>query len=262
MRVSTGLYLLGLALFSQIATAQLATEPFNVKISGAVAKPGTYTFEPGSRLNNAAVTAQVSSRAWFLGAALLRESAEESQQRLKAGLLFELGANRVHARAEGNVQLGELMERQYSAVSAMPVTGRVVAELDPLQQLLIANNELLEPGDQLLYPLRPSQVRVTGAVAQDCVLEHDPALQLTDYLQQCQKHPLADLSTAYVVQPNGSWSSYGIAYWNEQPANVAVGAVIYRPVQTGDLSPASTGFNRDMAAMLATQYQLGGRFDE
>lgn len=262
MRISFTPYLFSLILAVPYAAAQTADQAIDVQISGAVANPGSYRFEPGSRLNNAAVTAQVSSRAWFLGAALLRQSAMEPQQRLKAGLLFELGANRVHALAEGNTELGQLADRLYSAVSAMPVTGRVTAELDPLQQLLIENNALLEPGDHLLYPLRPTQVRVTGAVAQDCVLEHDPSLKLSDYLAQCQKHPLADKSTAYLIQPNGDWRSYGVAYWNEQTADVAVGAVIYRPLQTGKLSPSTVSLNRDMAAMLATQYLLGGRFSE
>lgn len=248
---------------SSLAAQTPAAAVGHVKISGVVAQPGTYTFEPGvTRLNDAAVIAQVSSRAWFLGAALLRQSALESQQRLKAGLLFELSANRVHAQAKNDAALAALVERLHAAVERMPVTGRVVAELDPLQQMLIDNNDLLEPGDHLLYPLRPEHVRVTGAVAEDCLLQHDPALKMTDYLAQCPRHAAADRNDAYLVQPNGQWQRLGIAYWNEQAANVAVGAIIYLPVASGKLSPETLEFNRDMAAMLATQYTLGGRFSE
>lgn len=250
------------AIASSTALAQTDTASISVEVSGAVANPGSFTFEPGARLNNAAVAAQVSSQAWFLGAALLRNKAIEPQQRLKAGVLFELGANRVYAQAEENTALGELVDRLYSSVQAMPVTGRVVAELDPLQQLLIANNSLLESGDRLIYPRRPDQVRVTGAVAEDCVLPHDAAWQLTDYLKQCPAHKIAERSIAYVIQPNGSWNTYGIAYWNHQPAEVSVGAIIYLPLRTSGLAPATTDLNEDMARMLATQYQLGGRFNE
>lgn len=231
-----------------------------VAIGGEVIQPGTYDFPPGARLHDASVAGQINSRAWFLGAALLRQSAIEPQQRLKVGLLFELNANRVHALAHEDTELHELITRLYRAVEAMPVTGRTVAQLAPLQQLILSNNALLESGDQLLYPRRAQQVRVTGAVQQDCVLEHDPGWQMVDYLKACQRHPLADRNTAYLIQPNGTWKEYGIAYWNVQPADVAAGAVIYWPAQAKRLSPATRGLNNDMATMLATQYQLGGLF--
>ena len=121
---------------------------------------------------------------------------------------------------------------------------------------------MLESGDHLLYPRKAEQVRVTGAVKADCVLPHDPSWQMHDYLKACQRHPLADRNSAYLIQPNGIWQEYGIAYWNLQPAVVATGAVIYLPTQPNKLSPATRNLNSDMAAMLATQYQLGGRFSE
>lgn len=233
-----------------------------VTISGAVIKPGTYDFPAGARLHDASVTAQINAQAWFLGAALLRQSAMEPQQRLKVGLLFELNANRVHALAMEDAELHELITRLYRAVEAMPVTGRTVAQLDPLQQLILSNNPLLENGDRLLYPRKAEQVRITGAVMADCVLPHDPSWQMLDYLKACQRHPLAERNSAYLIQPNGTWQTYGIAYWNLQPADVATGAIIYLPPQPKRLSPSTRGLNNDMAAMLATQYQLGGRFSE
>ncbi|WP_417315576.1 capsule biosynthesis GfcC family protein [Cycloclasticus pugetii] len=247
---------------AQVVGAEPPANITGVHIGGEVIKPGTYDFPPGARLHDASVTGQINSRAWFLGAALLRESALEEQQRLKVGLLFELNANRIHALALENAELHELITRLYRTVAAMPVTGRTVAQLDPLQQLILNNNALLESGDRLLYPRKAEQVRVTGAVKADCVLPHDPSWQMHDYLKACQKHPLADRNSAYLIQPNGTWQEYGIAYWNLQPTVVATGAVIYLPTQPNKLSPATRDLNSDMAAMLATQYQLGGRFSE
>jgi hypothetical protein len=233
-----------------------------VSISGAVLQPGTYQLQPDARLRDASATARVSSRAWSLGAALLRERAIEPQQRLKSGLLFELNANRVHAMAENNLDMHALADHLYATVAAMPVTGRVVAELNPLQQVILRNNALLENGDRILYPRRPEQVRVMGAVERFCSLPHAPAAQPIEYLRQCPPHRLADPSFVYVIQPNGSWARVGLAAWNREPANVAVGAVLYVPLGSRFLAPETTGLNDDFAALLATQYRLGGLFDE
>lgn len=65
-----------------------------------------------------------------------------------------------------------------------------------------------------------------------------------------------------VIQPDGRVQEVGIAAWNAQPVNIAVGALIYRPVSSAVLSPETPGFNKDVAELLATQYRLGGRFSE
>ncbi|MBL4833207.1 MAG: capsule biosynthesis GfcC family protein [Pseudomonas sp.] len=242
--------------------AQPEPESIVVQIDGQVLNPGTFAFPPGSRLSQAAATGQVSSRAWFLGAALLRQSAIEPQVRLKAGIIFELGVNAVHAKATGNDGLLELAERMNALVAPLPVTGRVVAEMNPLAQLLLENNDLLEDGDRLLYPLRAGQVQIVGAVEHNCTLPHAPNKQPVDYLDSCQKHEMADPSFVYVIQPDGSYSQVPVAAWNTRPANVATGATIYVPLRRKILSHETAGLDADMAAFLATQYQLGGRFDE
>ena len=233
-----------------------------VSISGAVLQPGSYQWNADARLHDVTVAGRVRSDAWFLGAALLRESAIEPQQRLKAGVLFDLRVNRMHARVNNDAPLQELAERLESLVEPMPVTGRVQAELNPFQLMIAQNNQLLEPGDRLVYPTRPSQVRVLGAVTGECELAFDAALELKDYLNQCPAHPAAERSFVYVIQPDGQVEHIGIAHWNEQPVNIAVGALIYRPLGAARISPETTGLNQDMAALLATQYQLGGHFSE
>ena len=234
----------------------------SVHVEGAVLKPGAFQWQDGARLHDASVAGQVRAEAWFLGAALLRDSALESQQRLKAGVLFDLRVNRLHARSENDASLLELIERLQAQVADMPVTGRVRAELNPFQLLLLPNNQLLQAGDRLIYPTRPTQVRVMGAVAADCVLDFDPAQALKHYLRQCPAHPAVDRNLVYVIQPDGQVREVGIAHWNEQQVDLAVGAVIYRPLRAAKISVDTADLNRDMAALLATQYQLGGRFSE
>ncbi|MEH6388813.1 MAG: capsule biosynthesis GfcC family protein [Pseudomonas profundi] len=249
---------------SMISQAQVTTpnERVLADIEGAVLAPGSYMFAPGSRLLDASATGKVSAQAWALGAALLRQSAMEPQVRLKAGILFDLQINRVHALAEDNVDLQALIDRLKITIESMPVTGRIVAQLNPLQQLLPANNDPLENGDRIRYPRRPDHVTVTGAVERDCKLNFSPAFQPADYLRLCNRLSLADPSYIYVIQPDGKLMLHGIAHWNAEQANVAVGAVLYVPVKPGRLSAETPDINRELAEFLATQYQLGGRFGE
>ncbi|WP_150306261.1 capsule biosynthesis GfcC family protein [Pseudomonas saliphila] len=247
---------------SASAACLAQSEPLEVRISGAVLAPNTYSFAPGARLHDASRTAQVSTEAWPLGAALLRQSAIEAQLRLKAGVLFDLRVNRVHAIAEEKPALEALIDRFERVVKALPVTGRVVAQLNPLQQLLLANNDLLESGDHIVYPPRAAQVIVTGAVEQDCRLAFVPTQQPVEYLHQCARLPLADRNAVYVIQPDGTHQLRGIAHWNTEPANVAVGAVLYVPIRSGQLAAETPDLNQELAALLATQYQDRGRIGE
>ena len=232
-----------------------------VTVEGEVLQPGTYELTPDARLSNAAIGAQVSQRAWPLGAAWLRDSQREPQTRLKAGLLFDLQLAAVNIQRQRDTEAAQLLYRIRDQVDQMPVTGRVPADLTPLQLLLIENNFLLESGDRLIYPRRPHQVRVMGAVKADCSLTFDANLSVRDYLRQCPAHSLADPSFAWVIQPDGTYQQVGIGPWNLEPATVAVGAVIYQPILQRLLSDTED-LNADMAAWLATQYTLGGVFDE
>lgn len=248
------------ALFAGTLTSSVAAD--SIRIHGAVLQPGQYPWHQGARLHEAVVAGQVSSDAWPLGAALLRQSAVEPQQRLKAGVLFDLRVNKIHARSTNDSELLSLLERLEAFVQRLPVTGRVVAELNPFQLLLPSKNDLLEADDELIYPLRPDTLRVLGAVEADCQLHFDAGLRLKDYLRQCPSHPAADRNYVYVIQPDGTTEQIGVAHWNQQHATLAVGAVIYLPVNPSALSPEAQALNRDMTALLATQYVLGGRYSE
>lgn len=257
--------LVALSMLAIIVNPAVATTPApavaeQIHISGAVLQPGDYEWRQGARLRDATVAGQVSANAWPLGAALLRQQAVEPQRRLKAGVLFDLQVNSVHAMAGNNPALQQLTKRLHTWVSDMPATGRVVAELNPFQLLLKSKNALLEPGDELIYPTRPASIQVLGAVSADCQLPFSATLKLKDYLKQCPAHPAADPSFVYLIQPNGATQKVGIAHWNQQRAVIAVGGLIYRPLKSALMAPDTSELNQDIAALLATQYRLGGNF--
>lgn len=233
-----------------------------VSVTGAVEHPGELAWQPGARLLNASIAAQVNSDAWYQGAVLQRKSAVQDQQKLKIGVLFDLQSAVINARAINAADTEKLLSRWLQRVQNMRVTGRIAAEMNPLKQRLISSNSLLEPGDQLIYPRRPTTVRIVGAVSRDCILPFTPARDPVDYLAECPIHKSADSNYLFLIQPDGKVQSVGAAYWNSEDAWIAVGATIYVPFNPNLFGTSSADFNIEMATWLATQGPQGGDLGE
>jgi len=244
------------------ALPALAQTAATISVRGAVAQPGEFSWQSDTRLLNASIAANVNHDAWYQGAALLRQSAMRDQQKLKRGLLFDLQTANVNARALGLAGTSELLKQWERRIAGTAVTGRIAAELNPLKQRLLAFNPLLEPGDQIIYPNRPHQVRVLGAVQQDCVLEFAPTLDPLDYREACPLHEAANSQYLYIIQPDGKVELIGTAYWNAEDAWVAVGALLYVPFKSALFGTSRDEFNNEMAQWLATQYELTGGYHE
>ncbi len=244
------------ALLLAVSTCSIfAAQAQTFRVTGAVSNPGEFGWQPGLRLLAASAAAQVEPAAWYQGAALLRESAMREQRKLKRGIQFDLQAAIVEARASNTSTTSDLLQRWTSRIDNMPVTGRVRAELNPLKQWLISSNPLLEPGDHIHYPHRPDQIRVVGAVQQDCILPYTAARNPVDYLIDCPVHPAADPNQLFLIQPDGNVQTIGAAYWNVEDAWLAVGATIFVPLAPAQFGTSSADFNRELAEWLATQYQ-------
>lgn len=237
-----------------ILPAHLLASP-TFSVTGAVLQPGEYYWKEGARLHDASVAAQVAQGAWFMGATLQRDSAKTDQQKLKLGLLFDLRSAKVRSRFSADPTAQQLIDKMIAAVQAMPVTGRIQVEMNPLKQRLIQYNPLLEPGDVISYSTRPSSIKVTGAVMADCELTHVYSANANTYLDSCPPHPLAATDTLYIIQPDGVVQHVGHAYWNQQKAPIAVGATLYIPINEALLEQSGnpSTFNEDMAAFIATQ---------
>jgi len=232
-----------------------------VTVSGEVGHPGEIAFEGKPRLGDVAKSAQVTSRAYPVGAAWLRPSLISEQTRLKVGLTYELGLIDKKAMADGNEALATLARGMRDRISAMPVTGRkVVRTLEPhALQTSAPDNVPVEEGDSLIYPSRPQTITVMGAVEQACDFPHEGMRDARNYLAQCAASRFADRDVVFVIEPDGEVFERGVALWNRSPAMpVAPGAVLYVPFGLGATSHAADErFNRDMAEFIATQ-PLGG----
>ncbi|WP_350648880.1 capsule biosynthesis GfcC family protein [Pseudomonas sp. HY13-MNA-CIBAN-0226] len=226
-----------------------------VTVQGDAAKPGRYSFQEGTRLHDVLLPAQVNPKAYLLGAAWLNTPLRNAQERLKLGVLFDLATVKSNALQDDEIELAALAERLIDKVQAMPVTGRRVAQLDPVRvELNRGDNPYLSNGDMLLYPTRPNTVKVVGAVAEECELAYQPLQPATNYLQNCPRDPGADKDLLFVIQPDGRVFQEGIALWNEtKSVHPAPGARIYVPVHSTAKGDPTPDLNTELAAFIATQ---------
>ncbi|MBB6186552.1 capsule biosynthesis GfcC family protein [Rhodanobacter sp. MP7CTX1] len=251
-----------MCLFALLAwCASAVAAPVQVELTGVVANAATQTLKDHGRLSDAALAAQPLAQAYILGAAWLRPGLLESQERLKAGVLFDLDSLRQQAGQQGKPDLASLAGAMTDWIKPMPVTGRQPALLDPRAvEVNPPENRLLADGDRLYYPLRPDAIRVVGAVQQPCTLPLVPLQDALRYLAACAATGEADQDIIFVIEPDGHVFEQGIALWNRStPVTLAPGALIYVPLRARAISQVDPSFNHDLATFLATQLLPGPR---
>jgi protein involved in polysaccharide export with SLBB domain len=127
----------------------------------------------------------------------------------------------------------------------------MVVEANPV--MLAARPELdvlLEPGDLIVIPKRPTEVTVVGAVLNAGSLQFQSGWRAADYVRAAGgTQRFADASRAFVVLPNGQSAPAGTSGWQAGGPPVPPGSLVVVPQ---DPSPFETrGLIRDLTAILS-----------
>lgn len=190
-----------------------------VRLEGEFATPGVYQILPGETLRQlVARIGGLTGNAYLFGAEFTREGTREFQQRrLDEAIEFlerEFQRNQV-SLASGGVEQGETEflrlraegQRQFLArLRQARASGRIVLEL-PLQQAQMKDlpDVVLEDGDRLLVPARPSTVSVVGSVYNQNAFLHRSDQRISDYLARAGGPTRgADTGSIYVVRADGA----------------------------------------------------------
>ncbi|WKV95281.1 capsule biosynthesis GfcC family protein [Pseudomonas sp. H22_DOA] len=226
-----------------------------VTVTGDVANPGPVELPKGGRLLDVINEAVPNAEGYWLAGMLLRQSLLEEQARLKAGVLFDLDVLQRMALLYDMPSRVALAQRLTEQVRQMPVTGRQIADLDPVAvEVGFARNIRLDDGDRLIYPKRIDEVEVLGAVAAPCHLPYQPLQEAREYLQGCSILSDAEADYLWLIQPNGVSRRVGIAHWNRESGHMPVaGSKILVPVKNDDLDPPLPELNQQLAELIATQ---------
>ena len=190
-----------------------------VRLEGEIQTAGIYQIEPGETLRQLFTrVGGITASAYIYGAEFTRESTRiQQQERLNDALgRLEVEMQRSGVRrAQGVVatEQAQSLEAEAQAQRALLVklrqiraTGRIVLEVKPEAKSLKDFPELvLEDGDRLLVPARPSTVSVFGSVYNQNAYIYKQGKQVGDYLAQAGGPTKdADKSSLYVLKADGS----------------------------------------------------------
>lgn len=233
-----------------------------VTLGGEVLRPGVYDIRRGERLSELLQRAGgLTPQAYAYGTIFTREAVRLRQQdgfaraaRDIETSLLSVAAGQANAGGPGQrPDLGGLVAAGRELANTLrqaQAAGRMVVEANPV--MLVAQPDLdvlLEPGDLIVIPKRPTEVTVVGSVLNPGSLQFQPGWQAADYVRAAGgTQRFADASRAFVVLPNGQAAPAGMSGWQAGGPPVPPGSLVVVPQ---DPSPFETrGLIRDLTAIL------------
>jgi len=187
-------------------------EPAQAEIYGQVKYPGTYTILPGDSLLTIIERAGgLNEVAYPHGAVFLREEVAKQQK-----VYFEQSADFLEEAIASAITGGDISEVSADAFKPISVlisrlrntkpVGRLIVETDPLVlRKDPQTNFLLEDGDKIFFPKRPSSVNVVGEVYTPSSHSFKSGRSLQDYINNSGGvRNTADKKSIFIIGPDGS----------------------------------------------------------
>lgn len=195
----------------------------NVTLSGQVRFPGTYEITRDERLSSVIARAGgLTDEAYPYGAVFTRQSAAvaEAQANQREAQMLNSEIATLASQATGITPSPNLsyLQTMVQTLAHQPTLGRISVTVDPA--VLLAHPErdpLLETGDAIYIPKRPSTVAVTGEVLNPGAFAYKQGQSLDDYIDMAGgETDAAEDSMVFVIMPDGtavpshtSWWSFG-----------------------------------------------------
>lgn len=210
----------------------------SVRLSGEFLHPGTYQIRRGERLSDVITRAGgVTTNAYPLGAVFLRDRIKEEKKQFYEKAALELqsaalfAATRVRASSAVGVDaaaatMAKTLAEQMRSID--PV-GRMVVEADPtVLQVRPELDVVLEPGDTIHVPRRPSSILVMGEVKNPGAVQFEAGKKASDYIDAVGGlSQLANADQIYAIFPNGNATPLKLSAWNFSPTLLPPGSTIY-----------------------------------
>ncbi|MBR0662351.1 SLBB domain-containing protein [Neoroseomonas oryzicola] len=233
-----------------------------VILVGEFLRPGTYDIRRGERLSEVIARAGgLTPQAYPYGAVFTRDSVRQRQQegfartaRELETSLIQVAAGQAVAGTRGStIDVGSAITAGRELANSLRearAAGRMVVEANPV--ILAARPELdvlLEPGDVIAMPKRPSEITVVGSVLNPGSLQFRSGWRASDYVRAAGgTQRFADPSRGFIVLPNGQSTAAGLSAWQQGGPPVPPGSLVVVPQ---DPSPYETwGFVRDLTQVL------------
>ena len=205
--------------FDQVALRPLDTvrvrqvfadrESGTVTIVGQVRYPGSFDILRNERLSSIISRAGgLTDEAYPYGAVYTRISAQQAEAEGNYREAVELQSGALIAATTPNVNPGILtyLQSLQSTLQHQPALGRISVEADPtILSVKPQLDTLLQPGDFIYIPKRPSTVAVSGEVLNPGSFQYRPGMSLSDYLDLAGGVTrTSDEDSTFIILPDGS----------------------------------------------------------
>jgi protein involved in polysaccharide export with SLBB domain len=214
----------------------------SVTIQGQVRSPGKFKIERGEHLSELLLRAGgLTDQAYPYGTVFLRKSAatieEQGYQRAADDMesMIVAGLTRIGSEKTSPDTFTALQSFVREVRNTKPL-GRISITADPA--VLAANparDPLLEPGDVVYIPQRPSTVTVLGQVMQPGTFQFSSKTTASDYIELAGGYgQYADESLKFLVLPDGTARPLESSWLNLDSPVIPPGSTIVVP---RDVSP-------------------------
>jgi polysaccharide export outer membrane protein len=199
-----------------------------VFIDGEVKKPGVYELKPNLNLIDLInMAGGISSNAYLYGTEINRDSVKQKQKSVLTQMIDQLQQTLLAQSSNATVssssqnQLNSqaiILKQQQSFLNKLrqiKPTGRIIlgltsAKIDLKQMPKI----LLENGDTVYIPSRPSTVDVIGQVFNPATFMYNPDKSVKNYIEMAgTENSFADTSNEYILRADGTIYSKQQAGW-------------------------------------------------
>jgi protein involved in polysaccharide export with SLBB domain len=189
-----------------------------VTISGEVSAPGLYQLKPGESINDLLkYSGGVTQDAYIYGTHFSRKSAQKLQQdnltKAIARVESEINAQSVLGAQNSTGPEGLMATQQtlvaqrafLNRIKTIQPNGRIALELNAADSKL--PEVVLEDGDEVFIPTKPSFVGVFGAVYAESTFIHKNGTTVKDYLSKAGLARESDLNAVMVIRADASIES-------------------------------------------------------
>jgi protein involved in polysaccharide export with SLBB domain len=229
----------------QLKAMKTLPEVGSVTVGGEVRFPGRYVIARGERMSDLIQRAGgLNPEAYPYGAVFTRQSTRDGEAVSNRRAAADLRDALATAVTKGSLSQGQspqsaaFLSEVVQRLETEPTVGRIVIEADPTALLADATlNLLLEPGDNLFIPKRPSSVTVTGQVLNPGSFSFKASGEAKDYLQQAGGFAeAADDDRVMILLPNGVARPLKRSWFAYQPEPIPPGSVIVVPRDAAPLT--------------------------
>lgn len=209
-----------------------------IMLSGEFVRPGPYTLHKGERLSSVVTRAGgLTENAYPYGAIFTRVSVKEEQTQglrrsirdLRTALAgASLKPRNASLNLEAAINLADSLE-------GVELPGRFVVEADPAALAAQPDLDVLvEPGDELFVPKRPTFVSLAGALLNPGTVQFNSEAGAKEYIRAAGGfHETADKGRVFVVLPNGSAAPAPKGKWsNNKRLPIPPGSTIVVPIES------------------------------